>query len=94
MFAKLAIGWLEGTWKRPRARPPPFALFVHFRGVHEPWQFPERLQSMHDGVSVDDWPLPPSAGNATCSGSDSGVRAGDNGITLNNLAKRMEKSRR
>ena len=49
---------------------------------------------MHDGVSVDDWPLPPSAGNATCSGSDSGVRAGDNGITLNNLAKRMEKSRR
>lgn len=94
VFAKLAIGWLEGTWKRPRARPPPFALFVHFRGVHEPWQFPERLQSMHDGVSVDDWPLPPSAGNATCSGSDSGVRAGDNGITLNNLAKRMEKSRR
>ena len=54
-----------------------FALFVHFRGVHEPWQFPERLQAMHDGVSVDDWPLPPSAGNATCSGSDSGVRAGD-----------------
>ena len=90
VFAKLAIGWLEGTWKRPCA--PPFALFVHFRGARGPGL--ERLQSMHDGVSVDDWPLPPSAGNATCSGSDSGVRAGDNGITLNNLAKRMEKSRR
>lgn len=39
------IGWIKN-----RDQQKPFMMFCHFKATHEPWDFPERLRHLYDGV--------------------------------------------
>lgn len=51
-FTDIALDWLE---QRDTTRP--FALSLHFKATHEPWNYPKRLESMYEGIRI---PEPPS----------------------------------
>ncbi|MCL1821753.1 MAG: sulfatase [Prolixibacteraceae bacterium] len=37
-------------WLKNRDREKPFMMFCHFKATHEPWDFPERMRHLYDGV--------------------------------------------
>lgn len=73
-----SIDWIEN-----RDEDKPFAMFCHFKATHEPWDFPERLRHIYDGVT-----FPEPANLRQYDGSESGRTFP--GQQLTNLAWRWE----
>ena len=45
VFTDHALRWLD---RRPEGKP--FALMLHFKATHEPWQFPKRFAKLYEGI--------------------------------------------
>ena len=56
-FSSDVIGDLSLAWLEERDPQKPFFLMTHFKATHEPFDFPERYDSMYAGV---EFPEPPS----------------------------------
>lgn len=70
-------------WIRHRDKNKPFAMFCHFKATHEPWDFPDRLKHLYDGVTF------PEPENMMEFGPTTSGRAFE-GQQLENLATRWE----
>ncbi|MDR1455157.1 MAG: sulfatase [Tannerella sp.] len=68
---------------RHREKDRPFLICCHFKATHEPWDFPERMEHLYDGVAL---PEPPSLMEF---GREASGRVFD-GQPLENLAWRWE----
>jgi len=49
LFTEKALDWLSA-----RKDDRPFAMFLHYKSTHEPWQYPPRHKDLFDGVSFDE----------------------------------------
>ncbi len=49
LFTEKALAWLS-----TRTDDQPFAMFLHYKSTHEPWQYPPRHKDLFDGVIFDE----------------------------------------
>jgi arylsulfatase A-like enzyme len=68
---------------RRRDKDKPFLICCHFKATHEPWDFPERMKHLYDGVAF------PEPSNLMAFGREASGRVFD-GQPLENLALRWE----
>ena len=77
ILADLASAWLAANAAKR------FAIFVHFKGVHEPWQYPPHVAGLNAGVALPPPPTLHDDGPRGC------VDCGE-GISLHRLAARLK----
>ena len=77
ILADLASAWLAANAAKR------FALFVHFKGVHEPWQYPPHVAGLNAGVALPPPPTLHDDGPRGC------VDCGE-GVSLHRLAARLK----